>query len=124
MKTSGKTSEIARAKALLKSLKAAKRAEKSVKSDGYTIFAKNLLRAQVTNERKRELAKLNEVIEREECGVWQLTDEHDLIFTAVSSDAGMTVSEIFYDAEDAIYGKPEVTESLIETLEEQQYLVK
>lgn len=51
-------------------------------------------------------------------GVWQITDAHELVFTAVGADRGMTCSDVCDDVEDAISNKPEVTAQLIDTLEE------
>ena len=61
---------------------------------------------------------INEVIESAGAGVWQITDEHELIFTAVASDRGLTVSDIYDDAQEALDEKPEVTDELIKLLNE------
>ena len=61
---------------------------------------------------------INEVIENHGAGVWQITDSHELIFTTVASDKGMTCSEVYDDCDDAISNKPEITDSLIAVLDE------
>ena len=72
------------------------------------------------NSNSNTINSITAVLERDGDGVWQLTDSEELIFTAVGSGRGLTVSDVIDNVEDAIKNKPAITAQLLDTLAESQ----